>query len=456
MLKRKIYSELLKWKNDSKGTSALLIEGARRVGKTKIAEYFGENEFPAYKTIDFSKESEDVINSFNDLSKIEKFFENLFLALGTNVLPRGSLLIFDEIQFCPKARQAIKTLVADGRYYYLETGSLVSIKENTQDILIPSEEESVQMYPMDYEEFLWACGLEFEAQAIINHFKERTAFDSNIHQSLMKNFRTYLAVGGMPKVVDTYLRTHDFYAVDKEKKKIIKLYEEDLGGEYGSHEAHHLLHTYFTNRQVDKTWAIFFKQINFNHTSVTSYFSKGVMKVENNFIIAPNSFLQVLNREFLFLPEIKNKCRLLSSTKNQVVLCDKDLDISKFPTLEFYSDELDHNFVLTGKDLFVYDETYDHLLLLVLLDLNTDNESTWELGLPLLKKELLFFDMDNEQIGVCEISPGTNISLSMIININIVILLIVIAAILSKILMKMPKQRKRRANELLDAYVEEN
>ena len=228
MLKRKIYSELLKWKNDSKGTSALLIEGARRVGKTKIAEYFGENEFPAYKTIDFSKESKDVINSFNDLSKIEKFFENLFLALGTNVLPRGSLLIFDEIQFCPKARQAIKTLVADGRYYYLETGSLVSIKENTQDILIPSEEESIQMYPMDYEEFLWACGLEFEAQAIINHFKERTAFDSNIHQSLMKNFRTYLAVGGMPKVVDTYLTTHDFYAVDKEKKKIIKLYEEDL------------------------------------------------------------------------------------------------------------------------------------------------------------------------------------------------------------------------------------
>ena len=228
MLKRKIYQELLKWKNESKGTSALLIEGARRVGKTKIAEYFGENEFPSYKTIDFSKESEDVINAFNDLSKIDRFFENLFLALGMNVLPHGSLLIFDEIQFCPKARQAIKALVADGRYYYLETGSLVSIKENTQDILIPSEEESIQMYPMDYEEFLWACGLEFEAQAIRNHFAERKAFDSNIHQWLMKNFRTYLAVGGMPKVVYTYLSTHDFYAVDKEKRKIIKLYEEDL------------------------------------------------------------------------------------------------------------------------------------------------------------------------------------------------------------------------------------
>lgn len=228
MLKRKIYSELLKWKNESKGTSALLIEGARRVGKTKIAETFGGKEFPAFKTIDFTKESSDVKKAFDDLSKLEKFFENLFLALGMNALPKGSLLIFDEVQFCPKARQSIKTLVADGRYFYLETGSLVSIKENTEDILIPSEEESIQMFPMDYEEFLWACGLEFEANAIVKHFNNREPFDNNVHQSLMKNFRTYLAVGGMPKVVETYLTTHDFYAVDKEKKKILKLYEEDL------------------------------------------------------------------------------------------------------------------------------------------------------------------------------------------------------------------------------------
>ena len=156
MFRRKIYSQLLNWKNESQGRTALLIEGARRVGKTKISETFGKNEFPDYKIIDFSKESKDVMNVFNDLSKIEKFFENLFLALGSNVLPRGSLLIFDEVQFCPKARQAIKALVEDGRYYYLETGSLVSIKENTEDILIPSDEESIQMYPMDYEESdLW-------------------------------------------------------------------------------------------------------------------------------------------------------------------------------------------------------------------------------------------------------------------------------------------------------------
>ena len=228
MFKRKIYKELLKWKNESNGATALLIEGARRVGKTSISEFFGKNEFPAYKTIDFSKESNDVINAFNDLSKIDKFFENLFLALGIAALPKGSLLIFDEVQFCPKARQAIKSLVADRRYYYLETGSLVSIKENTSNILIPSEEDTIQMYPLDYEEFLWACDSEYESEIIKKHFSEREPFDSNIHYSLMKNFRTYLAVGGMPKVVDTYLMTHDFYAVDREKKRILKLYEEDL------------------------------------------------------------------------------------------------------------------------------------------------------------------------------------------------------------------------------------
>lgn len=174
MFKRKIYSQLIKWKNESKGATALLIEGARSVSKTKIAETFGEKEFPAFKTIDFSKESDDVKRVFNDLGKIDMFFENLFLSLGIKALPKGSLLIFDEVQCCPKARQAIKTLVADGKYYYLETGSLISIKENTADILIPSEEESIQLYPMDYEEFLWACGLEYEADSIINHFKNRT------------------------------------------------------------------------------------------------------------------------------------------------------------------------------------------------------------------------------------------------------------------------------------------
>ena len=228
MFKRKIYNQLLKWKEESKGESALLIEGARRIGKTSIAEEFGKNLFPSFKTIDFSKVSDDVKKAFIDVSDMDRFFEKLFLSLGMSPLPRGSLIILDEIQFCPKARQAIKSLVEDKRYYYLETGSLVSIKENTADILIPSEEETLQMHPMDYEEFLWALGYEFESESIKAHFSSQSAYDGKTHNLLMRNFRTYLAVGGMPKVVDTYLSTHDFYAVDREKKKIIKLYEEDL------------------------------------------------------------------------------------------------------------------------------------------------------------------------------------------------------------------------------------
>lgn len=228
MLKRKIYSELVRWKAESKGKSALLIEGARRVGKTMIAEAFGKSEFPSFKTIDFSRESEELKNVFDDLSRVDIFFERLFLALGISPLPKGSLLIFDEVQFCPKARQAIKTLVADGRYYYVETGSLVSIRENTESILIPSEEESIQMCPLDYEEFLWACGLEFEAKAIVEHLNNRVPFDEPTHKRLLSNFRNYLAIGGMPQVVKAYLETHDLYAVDRQKRQILKLYEDDL------------------------------------------------------------------------------------------------------------------------------------------------------------------------------------------------------------------------------------
>lgn len=228
MFKRKIYEDLLKWKKESNGRSALLIEGARRVGKTTVAEELGKNEYPAFFTIDFSIVSEDFKKIFNNLLNLDDFFSKLFLDLGIQHLPMGSLLIFDEIQFCPKARQAIKSLVADGRYHYIETGSLVSIKENTSDILIPSEEESIQMYPMDYEEFLWAIGAEYEANMLKEYFGSRKCFDQKYHQSFLRNFRLYLALGGMPKVISEYLVNHDFYAAEKEKKRIINLYEEDL------------------------------------------------------------------------------------------------------------------------------------------------------------------------------------------------------------------------------------
>ncbi len=228
MFKRKIYNSLLEWKNSSDGSSALLIEGARRIGKSTIAESFGKNEFPAYKLIDFSIYGDEFKDIFSKLSNIEDFFSELFLKLGMSKLPNGSLIIFDEVQFFPIARQAIKHLVKDGRYYYIETGSLVSIKENTEDILIPSEEESISMYPMDYEEFLWAIGLDYEANELRESYLNRKPMSLSAHQLLIKHFRTYLAVGGMPQAVDTYIKTKDFYKVDKSKRNIIKLYEEDL------------------------------------------------------------------------------------------------------------------------------------------------------------------------------------------------------------------------------------
>ncbi len=228
MFKRKIYEDLLKWKNESNGSSALLIEGARRIGKTTVAEELGKNEYPAFYTIDFSIVSDEFKNNFASLLDMDDFFSRLFLDLRIPHLPKGSLLIFDEIQFCPKARQAIKRLVADGRYHYIETGSLVSIKENTADILIPSEEETIQMYPMDYEEFLWAIGANYEANIFKDCFKNRKPFNQKYHEAFMRNFRLYLALGGMPKVLSAYLTNHDFYDAEKEKKKIINLYEDDL------------------------------------------------------------------------------------------------------------------------------------------------------------------------------------------------------------------------------------
>lgn len=228
LFKRKIYDKLLEWKNLSEGSSALLIDGAKQVGKTSIALEFAKNEFSSYVYIDFSKLNKNVVTSFNFISHIDLFFQYLFLALGIESLPKGSLIIFDEIQYCPRARQAIKPLVEDGRYYYLELGSLISIKENIMDILIPSGEEHINMYPMDYEEFLWACDLDFEAQTIREHYDKNDLLNDGIHNCLMEHFRIYLAVGGMPSAVETYIKTKDLLKVDKEKRKILKMYEEHL------------------------------------------------------------------------------------------------------------------------------------------------------------------------------------------------------------------------------------
>ena len=227
VFKRKIYDMLLEWKNSPVKNSALLIEGARRIGKSTIVEEFGKREYDDYLLIDFMYVIDEVKNLFKDLSNLDLFFSRLFLLLG-KTLKKGSLIIFDEVQFCPLARQSIKKLVKDGRYDYIETGSLLSIRDNTINISIPSEERRIEMFPMDYEEFLWAFDDESTANLLRQIYNSKDEIDNSTHHRLMNNFRLYLALGGMPKVISIFKETNSFIEAEKEKQDIIKLYKDDL------------------------------------------------------------------------------------------------------------------------------------------------------------------------------------------------------------------------------------
>ena len=235
-MKRKIYQTLLKWKKERKGEVALLIEGARRIGKSHIVEEFGHDEYESYILVDFSKVSPQVMEFFDlYLDDLDTLFLNLELYFRCKLFPRQSrgqearsLIIFDEVQFCPRARSGIKHFVKDNRFDYIETGSLVSIKKNVKDIMIPSEEHPVQMYPMDFEEFLWAMGEEAIIQLIKNQFAKLKPLGLDMHRKAMTLFRQYMIVGGMPKAVDTYVKTRDFTKVDTIKRAIISLYRNDI------------------------------------------------------------------------------------------------------------------------------------------------------------------------------------------------------------------------------------
>lgn len=230
MFKRKIYSRLLEWKRVSNGRTAVLIEGARRVGKSTVAEEFAQSEYADYLLLDFSMEGEEIKRNFREnIGDLNAFFRNLFLLKGKS-LPKGdAVIIFDEVQLFPQARQAIKMLVKDGRYHYMETGSLISIQKNVKDILIPSEEHRVKMYPMDFEEFLWAQGDFVTAPAIAEAFGKRMPLGDDVHRKIMRRFRDYLAVGGMPQAVDAYVQGGTFEEIDFAKRAVLSLYEEDLG-----------------------------------------------------------------------------------------------------------------------------------------------------------------------------------------------------------------------------------
>ena len=229
IFKRKIYDKLLQWKELSSGTSAVLLEGARRIGKSTIVEEFAKNEYDDYMILDFARENSDIRNNFiENMNDLDTFFRNLFLLKGKSLHGNNCVLIFDEVQLFPQARQAIKYLVADKRYEYIETGSLISIRKNVRDILIPSEEYRIKMYPMDFEEFLWVLGDHITIPTISDAFIQKKPLGDVIHRKIMKTFRTYMAVGGMPQAVEAFVNGKTFAQIDFVKRNILTLYEEDL------------------------------------------------------------------------------------------------------------------------------------------------------------------------------------------------------------------------------------
>ncbi|MBP3772461.1 MAG: ATP-binding protein, partial [Treponema sp.] len=227
MFKRKAEDALKNWKENLAPNYAAILEGARRVGKSTIAEEFAKSNYRSYIKIDFANITRELEDVFKDIASLDRFFLRLQIVSGVTLYQRESLIIFDEIQLYPKVRQAIKYLVADGRYDYIETGSLISIKKNVKDIVIPSEEHKIPVYPMDYEEFMWATGND-----TYNSLRDLYALNEEVgngtNRKLMKDFRTYMAVGGMPQAVKAYVDGKNFSQIDSVKREIINLYIDDF------------------------------------------------------------------------------------------------------------------------------------------------------------------------------------------------------------------------------------
>ena len=238
ILKRKTYQKMLNWKKESNGASALLLSGARRVGKSFLCEQFGKNEYKSMIIIDFGNVSTEIKNIFeNDSADLDIFFAKLSAFYRTMLFRRESLIVFDEVQQFPKARQLLKYLVADGRYDYLETGSLLSLKQNVQNIVIPSEEEELEMFPFDFEEFLRALGDETTVSLLQHCFQQKKPLGQALHRKVMNDFRRYLLVGGMPQAVLEYIGNKDFAAADRVKKRILSLYRNDIAKYAGGYKS---------------------------------------------------------------------------------------------------------------------------------------------------------------------------------------------------------------------------
>lgn len=228
VFRRKLYDKMLQWKSERNGSTALLIKGARRVGKSTLAETFAKNEYESYLFIDFTEVSQDVRDMFEDISDLDSLFFQLQFKFHTRLYPRKSVIVFDEVQNCPLARQSIRKLVKDGRYDYIETGSLMSIRKNVQSIRIPSEETRITLFPMDYEEFRWALGDEMTIPMLKEAFEKRTSLGDAVTRQLLREFRLYILVGGMPQAVAEYIETNNLVAVDAIKREILELYADDF------------------------------------------------------------------------------------------------------------------------------------------------------------------------------------------------------------------------------------
>ncbi len=228
VFQRKAYQKLLEWKQQDQGRTAILVEGARRVGKSTLVRSFAQNEYKSHLIIDFANTSVKIKELFNDLSDLNYFFLQLQLQTGVTLHERNSVIVFDEVQQHPRARQAIKYLVEDGRYDYIETGSLISIQQNVKGIVIPSEESKLRLFPLDYEEFCWAIGNTNIVDLLRQAYETKRPIGDGAHRKLMRDFRLYMLVGGMPQAVAEYIRTNNFESVDQVKRKIITLYEDDF------------------------------------------------------------------------------------------------------------------------------------------------------------------------------------------------------------------------------------
>lgn len=332
IFKRKVYDKLLEWKAMSAGESALLLEGARRIGKSTIVEEFAKNQYDDYMILDFAKENQDIRNNFaENMNDLDTFFRNLFLLKGKTLKGKSCAIIFDEIQLFPTARQAIKYLVADGRYEYLETGSLISIRKNVQDILIPSEEYRIKMYPMDFEEYLWALGDDVTYEVIRNAFINKKPLGDPIHRKIMKTFRTYMAVGGMPQAVNAYITGKTFAQIDFLKRNILSLYEEDLA-KYDDENSEKASVIYKTipeqleNKNSHFKFSLIDKNARFkNYVNAVSFISESMIGNECIHVTKPEIALELFADRSNFKLYLGDTGLLISQIMNNGDETDEDL-----------------------------------------------------------------------------------------------------------------------------------